>query len=53
MPWAWPLRRPFWWAFGAKIELTYASAYDVLTEERRQAPQPQSPYAQNPMNFSS
>ena len=40
-------------AFGAKIELTYASAYDVLTEERRQAPTPQSPYAQNPMNFSS
>ena len=41
------------WAFGAKVELTYASAYDVLTEERRQAPKPQSPYAQNPMNFSS
>ena len=41
------------WAFGAKVELTYASAYDVLTEERRQAPEPQSPYAQNSKNFPS
>ena len=41
------------WAFGAKVELTYASAYDALTEERRQAPEPQSPYARNSKNFPS
>lgn len=39
-------------AFGAKIELTYASAFDAMVEDSSHRPVPRSPYAQNPMNFS-